>query len=87
MIAQTTIDTIVSRVEAAVLDEQIASSLRSEFPDLHFTFCMDDDIGSEEPLLEKEQFNLYLVNGEGHCLKLTTDPALANGVVIAEVIE
>jgi len=87
MIEQTTIDTIVSRVEAAVLDDRIVSSLRGEFPDLHFTFCMDDDIGDEEPLLEREQFNLYLVNGQGHCLKLTTDTALANGVVIAEVIE
>jgi len=48
---------------------------------------MDDDIGSEQPLLEREQFNLYLVNGQAHCLKLTTDPAVANGVVIAEVVE
>ena len=90
MIGQATIDAIVSQVEACAranaLDESMASQLRNDFPDYHFTWCMDDDIGSEEPLLEREGFNLYLVDGEGHCLKLTTDLARANGVVIAEVI-
>jgi len=91
MIEQATIDAIVARVEASRIDgqvdDQIVSGLRADFPDLHFTWCMDDDIGSEQPLLEKERFNLYLVNGQAHCLTLTTDPAVANGVVIAEVIE
>lgn len=91
MIEQTTINGIVSQVEAAAktnsMDESMVSQLRSEFTDLHFTYCMDDDIGSEEPLLERKGFNLYLVDGEGHCLKLTTDLAKANGVVIAEVID
>jgi len=87
MIAQDTIDAIVTKVDASLLEESIASQLRGEFPDLHFTYCMDDDIGCEQPLLERERYNLYLVNGQGHCLKLTTDLALANGVVIAEVIE
>lgn len=87
MIEQATIDAIVSQVEAGLLDEGMASQLRKAFPDCHFTYCMDDDIGAEEPLLEREGFNLYLVDGQGHCLKLTTDLAKANGVVIAEVID
>jgi len=87
LIEQSTIDAIVSRVEAGAIDEARMSELRGEFPDYHFTWCMDDDIGSEEPLLERDGFNLYLVDGEGHCLKLTTDLAKANGVVIAEVID
>lgn len=91
MIEQSTIDAIVARVEAGIetgeIDEGTVSQLRGEFPGLHFTWCMDDDIGGEEPLLERKRFNFYLVDGEGHCLKLTTDPAKANGVVIAEVID
>lgn len=86
MIEQATIDAIVARVDAATPDEQTVSALRAQFPALHFTCCMDDDIGTEAPLLEKRGYNLYLVNGQGHCLKLTTDAAVANGVVIAEVI-
>jgi len=87
LIEQATIDAIVARVEGGEIDEVCVSQLRSEFPGLHFTWCMDDDIGAEEPLLERERFNFYLVDGEGHCLKLTTDLARANGVVIAEVID
>ncbi|PIQ34258.1 MAG: hypothetical protein COS35_08440 [Zetaproteobacteria bacterium CG02_land_8_20_14_3_00_50_9] len=86
MIEQSTIDAIVSRLEANELDEACISQLRAEFSGLHFTWCMDDDIGSEVPLVERERFNIYLVDGEGHCLKLTTDLSKANGVVIAEVI-
>jgi len=87
LIEQATIDAIVAHVESGELDEQCITVLRSEFPGLHFTWCMDDDIGSEEAILEREGFNLYLVNGQQHCLSLTTDPSIANGVVIAEVIE
>ena len=87
MIEQSTIDAIVARVEAGKIDEEQIRALRSKFPDLHFTWCMDDDIGTEKALLERQRFNLYLVNGQKHCLTLTTDPAIANGVVIAEVIE
>jgi len=87
LIEQSTIDAIVARVEAGNIDEVQIRALRSEFPDLHFTWCMDDDIGTEKALMERQGFNLYLVNGQKHCLTLTTDPAIANGVVIAEVIE
>ncbi len=87
MIEQATIDAIVSRVRAAGVDEQCVAALRGEYPGLHFTWCMDDDIGAETPFAEFAGFNLYLVDGQGHCLKLTTDPAVAGGVVIAEVIE
>ena len=87
MILPATIEAIVARVESGDIDEQSIGALRSEFPGLHFTWCMDVDIGAEEPLMEKTGFNLYLVNGAQHCLSLTTDPSIANGVVIAEVIE
>lgn len=87
MISQATMDAIVARVESGDIDEQSMAALRVEFPGLHFTWCMDDDIGSDQALLEREGFNLYLVNGEKHCLSLTTDPSIANGVVIAEVID
>jgi len=87
LIAQATIDAIVDRVESGEIDEQHIGALRCDFPDLHFTWCMDDDIGAETPFAEHDGFKLYLVDGQGHCLKLTTDPAIANGVVIAEVID
>ena len=87
MIAQETIDAIVNRVEAGDIHEHNISSLREAFPGLHFTWCMDDDVGSEKPLLQRDGFNVYLVNGQGHCLTLTNDLGLASGVVIAEIVD
>ncbi len=60
-------------------------ALRSRFPDLHFTFCSDDDVMSEHPASELPGFNLYLVDSSDHCLCLTADKNAASGLVIAEV--
>ena len=62
-------------------------SLRQRYPEMHFTWCMDDDIGIEAAAVESEAFNLYLVDGHDHCLKFTTDADAATGVVIAEVTD
>jgi len=85
LIGQEIIDAVVSHVEAGEIDESNISQLRSEFPGIHFTWCMDDDIGMEQPVVERDRFNLYLVDGQAHCLKLTTDMDAANGIVIAEL--
>lgn len=69
------------------LGEGLLPELRQSYPEMHFTWCMDDDVGCEAAALEEEGFNLYLVDGHDHCLKFTTDPDAATGVVIAEVTE
>lgn len=58
--------------------------LRASFPDLHFTFCSDDDVMSDNPASELPGFNLYLVDSSSHCLCLTSDGESATGLVIAE---
>ena len=62
------------------------SALRQQFPDIHFTYCMDDDLPNNVPILEKAAFNLYLIDGREHCLCLTNDYELATGIVVAEII-
>lgn len=74
------------RAEQA-LSETTVSNLRSEYPGIHMTYCMEDDIPNHEPMLEGESFNLYLVDGREHCLCLTRNYEHATGIVIAEVIE
>jgi len=59
--------------------------MRSAFPDLHFTFCSDDDVMSEQPASKLPGFNLYLVDSSNHCLCLTSDSNAATGLVVAEV--
>ena len=61
--------------------------LRRIHPDIHFTWCLDDDVGYEEAVLAEKGFNLYLVDGREHCLRFTEAHDAATGVVIAEVTE
>jgi hypothetical protein len=70
------------------LSDDTVTQLRQDFPDIHFTYCMDDDVaGSAKPVYEHPRFNLYLVDSRQECLCLTNDLDIASGVVVAEVEE
>lgn len=78
---------IAAVIRTQNLSETLVGNLRSEYPGIHFTYCMEDDLPNHEPMLEDENFNLYLVDGREHCLCLTRNYEHASGIVIAEVIE
>ena len=69
------------------LNEETVGILRAEFPEVHFTYCTDDDILDAHPVESYDNFNLYLVDGRDHCLKFTSELDNATGVVLAEIIE
>ena len=69
------------------INDETVSLLRQEFPELHFTYCTDDDILDAEPIESHDKFNLYLVDGRDHCLRFTSDLEEATGIVIAEITE
>jgi hypothetical protein len=81
------IEQIVAVVTRAGLTPGTVSALREVFPELHFTHCLDDDIGTVPPVREEAGFNLYLVDGQDHCMRFTADPERATGVVLAEVLD
>lgn len=85
MISEQILTEIAERVTTAGVEETMLTALRAEYPALHFSWCSDDDITHIEPVLERSQFNLYLVDGREHCLCLTRDFANATGVVVAEI--
>jgi len=87
MISPEQLQRIASVIRAQALNEGVVSNLRSDYPGIHFTYCMEDDIPNHEPMLESQGFNLYLVDGREHCLCLTRNYEYATGIVIAEVIE
>ena len=62
------------------------SVLRQQYPNFHFTYCMDDDLPNNTPVIEYKAFNLYLIDGREHCLCLTNDYEVATGIVVAEII-
>ena len=87
MISDEQLAGIASWLQENGAEENVLSALRQHYPEMHFTWCMDDDVGYETASLESEAFNLYLVDGRDHCLKFTTDAGIATGVVIAEITD
>lgn len=85
MIGPERLDQLALILRKAGLNEQTLSVLRETFRDMHLTYCMDEDIGAGEPVRRESGFNLYLVDGRGHCMRLTTDLGCATGVLLAEV--
>jgi hypothetical protein len=88
MIPQELIDKVATIIDRAGLSPESVAALRDALPDLHFTYCSDDDIGDGiPPIREADGFNLYLINGAEHCIRFTNDPESATGMVLAEVTE
>jgi len=85
MIRQQTLAQIAAKIEETGVDESVITRLRADYPKLHFTYCSDDDILDHEPVLARDAFNLYLIDGRDHCLCLTHDFESATGVVVAEI--
>lgn len=84
---QETVNRISTFTQNLELSEETVTTLRQEFPEVHFTYCTDDDILDVTPVESHEGFKIYLVDGRDHCLKFTSNLEAATGVVLAEVIE
>jgi hypothetical protein len=87
MIEPAVLDQINALVVDHGLDDSAVSTLRGMWPDIHFTYCSDDDVMAAKPVRESERFNIYLVDGREHCLRFTSDPQNATGLVLAEIEE
>ena len=87
MIESDLLNKVVSLVKSKGLSEALVTEFRHEFPGVHFTWCIDDDMGSARPTLEEAGFNLYLVDSTDHCARLTNDPERASGIILAELVD
>ena len=84
MIDAQTIEAIKAEVERHGAEEETVRKLRKDWQGIHFTYCMDDDVGALEPFQEAKGFNIYLVTGgNDHCLSFTPAIENATGLVIA----
>jgi hypothetical protein len=77
---------IASLIDVLGVDESTVSALRKQYQSMHFTYCMDDDLPNNAPVVEHKNFNLYLIDGRDHCLCLTNNYEVATGIVVAEII-
>ncbi len=63
-------------------DAHAVSAIRRQFPRLSITRCDPSDMSDETPFREYPRFDLYLVDGGGHCWRLTEKLAEATGLVV-----
>lgn len=79
------LDSIAALAAAAANPRASVVELRRQYPGLSFTCCDASDMSADlEPYQSQSGFDLYLVNGSGHCWDLTADMQAATGVLIAE---
>jgi Family of unknown function (DUF6129) len=87
MINEQDLENIVAVLKKGELGDTITRGLKAKWPDIHFTYCLDDDISAAHPVREYETFNLYYVSGNGGCISFTSSAERATGLVIAEIEE
>lgn len=61
----------------------VVQTVKAAHPDLTVTGTFAS-IMAEDPYREEERFDLFLVDGNGHCWTITGAPESATGIVIAE---
>lgn len=76
----------LARVET-LLDGDVPADwlarLRRELPGRAITVCDAADLTEGRPYREYPDFELYLIDGSGHCWSLTRDPGAATGLLVA----
>jgi hypothetical protein len=58
------------------------AALRQKFPHLAWIRCDASDV-TESPFRSFGDFDLHLLDKADHCVRITADPARANGIVLA----
>ncbi|MDD5366042.1 MAG: DUF6129 family protein [Gallionellaceae bacterium] len=88
MIADDVLAKVVAQVDAVGLGEATVTALRQAWPDIHFTWCSEDDIpGRLMPVAVGAGYGVYLVGGAEHCVAFTDHLEAATGLVLASESE
>ncbi|WP_211115144.1 hypothetical protein [Nitrospirillum amazonense] len=72
-----TLDAVLSAAS-----EDAFATLRRQLPHLAWTRCDASDV-AEDPFRRYGGFDVHLLDGSGHCVRLTAEPADATGVLLA----
>lgn len=78
------LDQIRSLLEGEGSAAERIASLRKAFPGVSLTRCDASDIDTETPALETASFHVYLIDTSEHCVRITTQPEAATGLIVAE---
>jgi hypothetical protein len=91
------LDSIAALAASAATLRASVAELRRQHPGVSFTCCDAADMSAEQMPYQSHSgsdfgsdagsdrgFDLYLVNGSGHCWDLTADLQAATGILLAE---
>ncbi|MHB1301435.1 MAG: hypothetical protein ACYCY8_11290 [Burkholderiales bacterium] len=78
------IELIAVFLEGCADRSQMVPEFRKRFPGISLTRCDPYDMSEEIPFRSIPGFDLYLVDGRDHCVKITREPLDATGIVLAE---
>lgn len=78
------IEQIGAFLESCEDKSQVVPEFRKEFPGISLIRCDPYDMSEETPAKSIPGFDLFLVDGRDHCVKITRDAAVATGIVLAE---
>jgi hypothetical protein len=67
---------------AADANAEALASIKERCPKLSITQCSNSEVDAETPFREYARFDLYLVDGGGHCWRITQNAAEATGLVV-----
>ena len=59
------------------------AELRRSFPGLSWTRCDASDV-TEAPFRTYPRFEVHLLDNADHCVRITTDPQQATGLIVAD---
>jgi hypothetical protein len=68
---------------SAEADLATLAELRRRFPGMSLSRCDAHDVADETPFRSFARCNLYLLDARDHCVRITSDPATATGLVLS----
>ncbi len=68
---------------SAEADAATIAELRQRLPGLSLSRCDAHDVADETPFRTFARCNLYLLDARDHCVRITSDPAVATGFVLS----
>lgn len=83
-LAANSIDQIRSLLEGEGSASERIANLRKAFPGISLTRCDASDMDNETPALQVGNFDVYLIDTSEHCVRITTQPEAATGLIVAE---
>ena len=78
---------VLSEIQAALNADGSASErygkVRALASGLSVTQCDASDVDTETPVMETSDYAVYLIDTSEHCVRITTQPEAATGLILA----